>query len=204
MLLAFTSVSHAANVEPYASCKPYTRWWWFTDNIQKKDIREQLIWAKEAGLGGVEIAWLRPRSTAARKANIKGPEWLSPEWTEVVVYAKKCADSLGLGCDYTYGSLWPFMDPDIPEKFGSRKFGEESPAKRGGGWFHPKRGRVLDHLNARLLLGMPNIWTKALNQHTRARNRHSLWIRGRSIQEDCGPRVWVSSSTRSMATASSH
>ena len=149
MLLAFTSVSHAANVEPYASCKPYTRWWWFTDNIQKKDIREQLIWAKEAGLGGVEIAWLRPRSTAARKANIKGPEWLSPEWTEVVVYAKKCADSLGLGCDYTYGSLWPFMDPDIPEKFGSRKFGEESPAKRGGGWFHPKRGRVLDHLNAK-------------------------------------------------------
>ena len=153
MIFTLTGISYAGqgkgyNVEPYASCKPYTRWWWFTDKIEKKDIREQLIWAKEVGLGGVEIAWLRPRSKAARNNPIQGPEWLSPEWADVVSYAKRCADSLGLGCDYTYGSLWPFMDPDLPERFGSRKYGEEvSPAKRGGGWWTPRRARVLDHLN---------------------------------------------------------
>ena len=151
MLLAFTGVSYAGKgepkVEPYASCKPYTRWWWFYDNIQKRDIREQLEWAKEVGLGGVEIAWMAPKK-AVRKAGIKGPEWLSKEWSEVVAYAKHCADSLGLGCDYTYGSGWPFKDPDLPEKFGTRKFDqEESPAKSGGGWSWPRRARILDHLN---------------------------------------------------------
>ncbi len=134
--------------EPYSSCKPYTRWWWFPEKIEKKDIREQLIWAKEVGLGGVEIAWIyqwrqnRPVSQDCQK-------WLSPEWAEVVAYAKHCADSLGLGCDYTYGSAWPFMDPDLPEKYGSRSYwDDESPARRRGGWFHPRQGRILDHLSS--------------------------------------------------------
>lgn len=155
MLLTLTGVSYAGKgrakaeqkVEPYASCKPYTRWWWFRDDIKKKDIRDQLVWAKEMGLGGVEIAWMNPRSKAARKASPNYPDWLSPEWTEVVAYAKHCADSLGLGCDYTYGSGWPFKDPDLPEKFGVQRFGQEgSPATKGGGW-SKRRARVLDHLN---------------------------------------------------------
>ena len=155
----------AQKVEPYGSCKPYTRWWWFTDMIQKQDIREQLIWAKEVGLGGVEIAWLRPRSTAAKKNPRKGQEWLSPEWAEVVAYAKHCADSLGLGCDYTYGSLWPFMDPDLPEKYGSRTYDQtESPIKRGGGWYWPRRARVLDHLNKKAFKWYANHMDKGLKR----------------------------------------
>ncbi len=149
--------------EPYSSCKPYTRWWWFTDDIKKQDIREQLIWAKEFGLGGVEIAWLRPRSKAARQNPTQGQEWLSPEWAEVVAYAKHCADSLGLGCDYTYGSLWPFMDPDLPEKYGSRTYGQsESPIKKGGGWYWPRRARVLDHLNKKAFKWYANHMDKGL------------------------------------------
>ncbi len=150
LLFAMWGVAQAEKVEPYASCKPYTRWWWFTEVIQKQDIREQLIWAKEVGLGGVEIAWIRPQSKVSRQKPIQGQEWLSPEWAEMVAYAKHCADSLGLGCDYTYGSAWPFMDPDLPEKYGSRSYWvDESQAKRRGGWFYPRYSRILDHLNSK-------------------------------------------------------
>ena len=137
------SCSH--NLEPYSSCRPYTRWWWFADDIQRQDIREQLEWAKEAGLGGVEIAWRHPFNNEYPQ---KYPEWLSPEWSDVVAYTKQCADSLGLGCDFTYGTHWPFMDADMPEEYGSRRYFEtESPATRSKGWFMPRLGRILNHLD---------------------------------------------------------
>ena len=40
----------------YATSKPYTRWWWFADEIKKDDIAHQLEWVKENNFGGVEIA----------------------------------------------------------------------------------------------------------------------------------------------------
>ena len=42
----------------FASHKPYTRWWWFSSNIDKKDVRDQLVWLKDHSFGGVEIAWV--------------------------------------------------------------------------------------------------------------------------------------------------
>ncbi len=150
LILAFfcaaLSYSAAQSVEPYGSCRPYTRWWWFADRIERQEVREQLTWARDAGLGGVEIAWISARQKLPNPGTPQ--EWLSEEWAEIVAYAKSCADSLGLGCDFTYGTLWPFMDPDMPEEYGSRTFPDkESPNNRGGSWFMPRKGRVLDHLN---------------------------------------------------------
>ena len=145
LMTAFSGIS-ARKAEPYGSYRPYTRWWWFADNIRKTDVRDQLIWAKEAGLGGVEIAWINARQ---KLPDLGTPQpWLSEEWGEIVAYAKTCADSLGLGCDFTYGTLWPFMDHEMPEKYGTRTyFDQKSPKTRGGSWFMPERGRVLDHLS---------------------------------------------------------
>ena len=89
-------------VEPYAEGKPYTRWWWFASEIQKEDVKYQLEWLKEQGFGGVEIAWVYPMEGDSTVARTK---WLSPEWAEPVNYAKQVADSLGLGCDFTYATL---------------------------------------------------------------------------------------------------
>ena len=77
LVTAFSGIS-ARKAEPYGSYRPYTRWWWFADNIRKTDVRDQLIWAKEAGLGGVEIAWINARQ---KLPDLGTPQpWLSEEW----------------------------------------------------------------------------------------------------------------------------
>ena len=83
--------------------KPYVRWWWFYDTIREADIKYQLDWLKENNFGGVEIAWVYPLSRYE-----KGPRFLSDDWSSIVAYAKKYADSVGLGCDFTFGSILPF------------------------------------------------------------------------------------------------
>ena len=74
--------------------------------------------------------------------------WLSPEWTEMVAYAKQYADGLGLGCDFTFGSLWPFGDTKVP--FDEAAMTMTEPKERqeiAKSWEYPKKGYVLDHLN---------------------------------------------------------
>ena len=75
-------------------------------------------------------------------------EWLSADWSAMVGYAKHCADSLDLGCDFTFGSLWPFGDTKVPFKEAAMnltdpKWRQEITAS----WDYPKKGYVLDHLN---------------------------------------------------------
>ena len=129
----------------YASHKPYTRWWWFSSEIDTKDVRDQLVWLKEHGFGGVEIAWVYPMFL---KDDTPHPDFLSPEWSAPVVYAKHVADSLGMGCDFTYGSLWPFSDVDLPEGDQTRTyFDSVEVARRPFTWDHPREARILNHLD---------------------------------------------------------
>ena len=88
----------------YPSSKPMTRWWWFATEIKEADVRHQLNWMKRNNFGGVEIAWVYPlyryQRMYARSYNRHYPkdttaqEWLSPEWSEIVSYTKKYADSI--------------------------------------------------------------------------------------------------------------
>ena len=45
---------------------------------------------------------------------VAGPRWLGPEWAELVTNAKRYADRLGLGCDFTFGTLRPFGGSFVP------------------------------------------------------------------------------------------
>ena len=149
-LAAFASCESPAPKETagtplYSNHKPYTRWWWFSSEIDKKDVRDQLIWLKDHEFGGVEIAWVYPMFL---KTDTPHPDFLSPEWSEPVIYAKKVADSLGLGCDYTFGTLWPFSDVDLPEGDQTRTyFDSVEVARRPLTWDHPKEARILNHLD---------------------------------------------------------
>ena len=149
-LAAFASCESPAPKETagtplYNNHKPYTRWWWFSSEIDKKDVRDQLIWLKDHEFGGVEIAWVYPMFL---KTDTPHPDFLSPEWSEPVIYAKKVADSLGLGCDYTYGTLWPFSDVNLPEGDQTRTYSDSvEVARRPLTWDHPKEARILNHLD---------------------------------------------------------
>jgi len=103
--------AQTSDINDYTVSKPFTRWWWFSAEIDTNDIRYQLDWLKANEFGGVEIAWVYPYGgdTTAKRL-----EWLSSDWTRAVSFAKRYAGSLGLACDFTCGTLWPFGDSQVP------------------------------------------------------------------------------------------
>ena len=85
MVLAFCACTNntlkettQTKTEPefYASFKPYTRWWWFSSDIDNNDVRDQLIWLRDHDFGGVEIAWIYPMGLDSTTSH---PDFLSPE-----------------------------------------------------------------------------------------------------------------------------
>ncbi len=137
------------NAPLFTSPKPYTRWWWFSGPISESAIRAQLDWAKANGFGGVEIAWLYPLDNAQ-----PGAAWLSPEWAQPVVFAKRYADRIGLGCDFTVGSAWPFGGFDVPAEDASLVYSGLSPQRLEKSWATPlgqDGGAILNHLDGAAL-----------------------------------------------------
>jgi hypothetical protein len=131
------------------SSKPYTRYWWFASTIKKEDVKFNLDWLKANGFGGVEIAWIYPLNRFNIKDTTYTPrqEWLSPEWSSIVDYTIRYADSIGLGCDLTFGTLWPFGDSYVTFDQATQHYGDKSWRQEiTRSWQHPKSGYVIDHL----------------------------------------------------------
>ena len=77
---------------PPADCRPRVWWHWMNGNISKDGIRKDLLWMKEAGVGGVQVfdAGLDvPQIVPERVAFMTEP------WKEAYGYAAQLADSLG-------------------------------------------------------------------------------------------------------------
>ncbi len=144
-----------ASTRLYNDSRPWTRWWWFATEIDRASIADNLVWLKNNGFGGVEIAWVYPLNRMKKDTINYTPrqDWLSPAWTEMVVYAKKCADSLGLGCDFTFGSLWPFGDTKVPFNEATMNMTDRGWRQDiTASWDYPKKGYVIDHLNRKAFL----------------------------------------------------
>ena len=130
----------------YRDSAPLIRWWWHASEFKKKDIDHQLNWLKKNGFGGVEIAWIYPvdRDTAHKKI-----KWLGSQWQELTKYTKQKCMELGLSCDFTFGTLWPFGGTFLPDKYATNIYGDTSfrqPLRLS--WEHPDTGNVLDHLDS--------------------------------------------------------
>lgn len=143
----------------YPSTKPCTRWWWFATEIKRADVKHQLDWAKENNFGGVEIAWVYPlyryQSMYARKYNRFYPKdttaqkWLSPEWSEVVAYTKSYSDSIGLACDFTFGSAWPVAGSNIEKEHYTQIYGDSTFEQTlTFSWAWPDTQMVINHLDS--------------------------------------------------------
>jgi hypothetical protein len=129
----------------YPDSKPYTRWWWFSGSISADDVSHQLDWIKEKGFGGVEIAWVYPLDA---ESNEKRMEFLGAEWADIVAYAKAYAEKIGIGCDFTFGTLWPFGGSFVEEGDAVKKFGERLCLQhQEKSWEYPVKGNVLNHMD---------------------------------------------------------
>lgn len=94
--------------------KPWTRWWWMGNAVDKENIKRELQEFADAGIGGVEITPIY---------GVKGEEdrfieYLSPEFTEILKFTIKEANKLGLGVDLPPGSGWRCGGPFVPEEKG--------------------------------------------------------------------------------------
>jgi hypothetical protein len=130
-------------VDSYAT-KPYTRWWWFSGPLDKSSIEDQLEWMAANGFGGMEIAWVYPLSIGHL-----GPKWLDRQWQSLVAIAKKCCDRHGLGCDFTFGTLWPFGGSFVQPEDASWTFDGPSEQRLDYSWEHgvTEPGRIVNHLS---------------------------------------------------------
>lgn len=149
----------AEPVAYYPDSKPQVRWWWFATEIKKSDIRHQLNWVKEMNFGGVEICWLYPlyryqkmyadiyhryypKDTSAQK-------WLSPEWSQMVAYTKSYCDSIGLTCDFTFGSAWIMAATYIDKAHRTQIYGDTGFQQAlTYAWTYPDTQWVINHLDS--------------------------------------------------------
>lgn len=133
--------------------KPYVRWWWLSGPFTREDIAQQLRWVCAQGFGGVELAWLHPGWLEEEEDDKRRPAWLRREWRELVSYTKSEADALGLGCDFTFGSCWPFGGSWVTAEEAVETFDGLSEQRLHGSWEEPMHGAcfVVNHLSAAAL-----------------------------------------------------
>lgn len=100
--------------EPTQESKPWTRWWWMENAVDKENIKRELKEMADAGIGGVEITSIY---------GVKGEEdrfieYLSPQFSEILNFTIDEANKLGMGVDLPPGSGWRCGGPFVPEEKG--------------------------------------------------------------------------------------
>jgi hypothetical protein len=100
------------------------------------------------GFGGVELAWLWPSWLPWFDSDLI-PRWLGSEWSRLVAHAKRYADRIGLGCDFTLGSCWPFGGSSVEANRASQTFGGTPTQLLRASWEEALHRDlfVVDHLN---------------------------------------------------------
>ncbi len=118
LLLSFflfsCSTQHVSWPESSNEAKPWTRWWWPGNAVDRENIQRELQEMADAGIGGVEITSIY---------GVKGEEdrfieYLSPEFSEMLKFTTDEAHKLGMGVDLPPGSGWRCGGPFVPEEKG--------------------------------------------------------------------------------------
>lgn len=94
--------------------KPWTRWWWMGNAVDRENIQRELKELAAAGIGGVEITSIY---------GVKGEEardiaYQSPAFTDALKDAIAKAHALGMGVDLPPGAGWACGGPFVPEERG--------------------------------------------------------------------------------------
>lgn len=185
----------------YPSSNPCARWFWFATEIRKPDIKYQLDWAKENNFGGVEVIWLYPlyryQNWYAKDYNRHYPKdtsaqkWLSPEWQEVTVYAKRYADSIGLACDFGFGSAWPAAGSNITKEYGTQIYGDTSFRQwLTFAWTWPEKQLVINHLDSNAFYRFAEPIAGAMKEAFKGR-KPALFMDSWEIKLNAKNKIWT-------------
>lgn len=102
-------------LDPPIEYRPWTRWWWPGNVVDRAELLRQLRAIAGHGFGGVEI---QPLGARVSKEDRAGPQWTETGWDTPAFYENIAAvldeaRSLGLRVDLTAGSGWPGGGPHV-------------------------------------------------------------------------------------------
>ncbi|MFN8354577.1 MAG: glycosyl hydrolase [Spirosomataceae bacterium] len=116
-MLFLCALSYVASAQPHwrpvtKQTKPWSRWWWMGNAVNRQDLSIQLQQYQQIGLGGLEITPIY---------GVKGREkefinLLSPEWMTMLGHTLYEAKRLDLGIDVANASGWPFGGPWVSQE----------------------------------------------------------------------------------------
>lgn len=115
IFLNITCTKHETKwLEPTQTSKPWTRWWWMGNAVDKKNVLRELNEFAHSGIGGVEITPIY----GVKGEEYRSVKYLSPGFTEVIDFTASEAAKLGMGVDLPPGSGWRCGGPFVPEEKG--------------------------------------------------------------------------------------
>ena len=97
--------------------KPWTRWWWMGDAVDRENISRLLEAFAEAGMGGVEITPIY----GVRGYEDQFLQHLSEPWLEMLMHTLDEGGRLGLGVDMILGTGWPYGGPQVEAEYAAGK-----------------------------------------------------------------------------------
>ncbi len=133
MLLTGLSCSSQKTTWPESTqeSKPWTRWWWMENAVDKENISRELKEMADAGIGGVEITPVY----GVKGEEARFIEFLSPEFSEILNFTIDEAAKLGMGVDFPPGSGWRCGGPFVPEEKGLWSLRmQKITVKKGASW----------------------------------------------------------------------
>ncbi|MCE5318859.1 MAG: hypothetical protein LLG04_16045 [Parachlamydia sp.] len=176
----------------FPDSKPFVRWWWLNGPFKEKDIHDQLKWLKGNGFGGVEIAWLFPFWESSDYKSPHRVKWLSEDFIRLVTLTKKCAAKLELGCDFTFGSSWPFGGSFLKPEDQMQTFQGPSSQRIEGSWEKPLKPPVLNHLSRTAVENYTANMSKVFEEALKEGRPSSLFCDSLEIDSDnlWSPELW--------------
>ena len=96
------------------SYRPWVRWWWNGDKVEREELIRELHLLHEAGIGGVEINPIEFPSKRCDDLGKPSLTWMGDEWLDMLEAVLQEAKALGMGCDLIVGSGWPFGKESLP------------------------------------------------------------------------------------------
>lgn len=104
---------YAGFQNPPTEARPFVRWWWPKNAVNKAGILNELNVMQKAGIGGVEINPLGENTLYDEDF----AQWLSPKSNEMIAFAASEANKRGMFADLIATPGWPFNSPNLePEE----------------------------------------------------------------------------------------
>ena len=103
---------------PPNEARPRVYWWWLNNLVSREGITRDLEQFQAKGIGGVLL--FNAGAPAGKMPS--GPDFMSPEWRELVKHAVREADRLGLEVSINLCSGWDAGGPWITDETASHHY----------------------------------------------------------------------------------